>query len=681
MKNKKYIIVIFLFYVLSKTVYAEGTWEIFANTDIVYDSVIIGENIWCATNGGVICWNINNLSYEKITLKNGWRTVQSRAIAVGPDGKIWLGTTHGLYCSEEEEWVCYYEDAEITAVAVDTAGTVYFGVMNTYENDYAIYRLDKSSVTKIYDVTTCTSIVTTSEGVVWFAVYGQGLYKYDGTEIKHISNLGGYNAVRKIVIDSSGSVWCGSASGLIQIENDTEKYWGRHPTFKDNPIYTITISQDNVIWAGYQYDGLTKFENGEWTSAYSLNMQHYFFWSLMAPSDNTVWCGTVTGLYRFDGKEFSQLTTNAPLNESNRTICFKPDGIVYAGGSAGISMYDGNSWKLQSVLEWVQDYCVATVTFSESSVWYTISSGQGLFRFDGTEMIFQIYGNFIGCDQTSDTVSGSGDDVWLASDKGVHYYDGKDLKSFTVENGLPSNDVTALDFDANGILWCGTDKGLCSYDGENWITYLGELSVTDLAVSLDGKIWATDRNDIYSYDENKWIRHSAISHKKSIRSIVIDNEEGVWYAGNYGAYRLYNGITTQYLDQGIDVLKVGDDGSVWFRLTDSTLLRYKQNSPTSVESLDTAHKPISITGNYPNPFNPSTTIEFTLPQSELAELAIYNITGQKVRTLLAASMMAGKHTTVWDGKNESGQAVSSGIYMSCLRTEAYVATHRLLLMK
>jgi flagellar hook assembly protein FlgD len=67
--------------------------------------------------------------------------------------------------------------------------------------------------------------------------------------------------------------------------------------------------------------------------------------------------------------------------------------------------------------------------------------------------------------------------------------------------------------------------------------------------------------------------------------------------------------------------------------------------------------------NYPNPFNPQTTITFfTAENAENAELVIYNIKGQKVKTLIHEALPAGKHSVVWNGKNSNGKRVSSGVY-------------------
>ncbi len=85
--------------------------------------------------------------------------------------------------------------------------------------------------------------------------------------------------------------------------------------------------------------------------------------------------------------------------------------------------------------------------------------------------------------------------------------------------------------------------------------------------------------------------------------------------------------------------------------------------------------------NYPNPFNPTTTISFSLPKEEDIELTIYNIKGQKVKTLYSGIAEEGKHTMIWEGKNTNDKSVSSGIYFYKLRTKDKELTKKMLLLK
>ncbi len=89
----------------------------------------------------------------------------------------------------------------------------------------------------------------------------------------------------------------------------------------------------------------------------------------------------------------------------------------------------------------------------------------------------------------------------------------------------------------------------------------------------------------------------------------------------------------------------------------------------------------SLGQNFPNPFNHQTLMKFTLSRSAQVSLVIYNIRGEKVKTLLDKEKSAGTYTMEWNGTNQSGEAVASGIYLYQLRTESFSETKRLLFLK
>ncbi|MBL8008893.1 MAG: T9SS type A sorting domain-containing protein, partial [Ignavibacteria bacterium] len=92
-------------------------------------------------------------------------------------------------------------------------------------------------------------------------------------------------------------------------------------------------------------------------------------------------------------------------------------------------------------------------------------------------------------------------------------------------------------------------------------------------------------------------------------------------------------------------------------------------------------KSIELSQNYPNPFNPSTTIKFGLPDEGRVKLVIYNILGQKVKELINETRGAGYHTAIWNGKNETGTQVSSGLYIYRLEMGKGVQSKKMLLIK
>lgn len=95
----------------------------------------------------------------------------------------------------------------------------------------------------------------------------------------------------------------------------------------------------------------------------------------------------------------------------------------------------------------------------------------------------------------------------------------------------------------------------------------------------------------------------------------------------------------------------------------------------------TAPTTLALENNRPNPFNSNTVIHYQLPETGQIELAIYNLAGQQVAQLVRDLRPAGRHAVRWDGRNDQGQALASGVYLYRLRAGDSVQVRKLLLLK
>jgi hypothetical protein len=94
-----------------------------------------------------------------------------------------------------------------------------------------------------------------------------------------------------------------------------------------------------------------------------------------------------------------------------------------------------------------------------------------------------------------------------------------------------------------------------------------------------------------------------------------------------------------------------------------------------------APKTFELSQNYPNPFNPSTSINYQLPQPAPVRLVIYNVLGQEVRQLVNSQQPAGYHTAIWDGRDNAGRLVPSGIYHYRIQAGSFKMTKKMLMAK
>ena len=104
---------------------------------------------------------------------------------------------------------------------------------------------------------------------------------------------------------------------------------------------------------------------------------------------------------------------------------------------------------------------------------------------------------------------------------------------------------------------------------------------------------------------------------------------------------------------------------------------------TIVSDEDMVEMPITtaLMGNFPNPFNPTTAIAFTLSNTENVEIDVFNVRGQLVRNLVNEVYDAGSYSVVWNGRDDAGNSVASGVYFYRMRAGEYVNIRRMMMLK
>ena len=167
-------------------------------------------------------------------------------------------------------------------------------------------------------------------------------------------------------------------------------------------------------------------------------------------------------------------------------------------------------------------------------------------------------------------------------------------------------------------------------------------------------------------------------------AIVTNNNANItWLEGNIDADPLFvDPVNGDYhltenspcIDAGDPTSPLDPDGTI----ADMGAYYYHQVNEIDDNEMQIVEFNLS---NHPNPFNPETKIVFNLPEEGNVKLEIYNIKGQKVKTLVNEILPAGEHSAIWDGKDSNDKQVGSGIYFYKLKTGDYQKVRKMLLLK
>jgi hypothetical protein len=102
---------------------------------------------------------------------------------------------------------------------------------------------------------------------------------------------------------------------------------------------------------------------------------------------------------------------------------------------------------------------------------------------------------------------------------------------------------------------------------------------------------------------------------------------------------------------------------------------------TDVENDGLIPEEFNVSQNYPNPFNPSTTIKYAIPQQSFVTIKVYDIVGREVKTLVNTERSPGIYSVQWDGNNNFGSKVTSGIYLYRVVAGNFTQVKKMILLK
>jgi hypothetical protein len=168
-----------------------------------------------------------------------------------------------------------------------------------------------------------------------------------------------------------------------------------------------------------------------------------------------------------------------------------------------------------------------------------------------------------------------------------------------------------------------------------------------------------------------------------------DDSNHVYIGSDLGVFHSSNGGTTwETYDQGLPNVIVNEleIHKATNKLRAATFGRGLWEATVSIidiesNSNDVIPDKIDLFQNYPNPFNPSTTISYQINEKNNVSLKIFNTLGQEVRTIVNQKQNPGNYSFVWDGMNNNGKAVGSGIYIYRLKLDNVVLSKKMILIK
>ena len=408
-------------------------------------------------------------------------------------------------------------------------------------------------------------------------------------------------------------------------------------------VYSLATDASGNIWIG-SYRSLVKYDQGTaWTvynSSNSLlpNDATADVKDVAVDNSNNIWiCTYASGLHRFNGTSWQQYLPSNSGILSNYTYCvgFDTPGNVWMGiyptspSNAGVVKWDkGSNWTPYTFTDTYNYKNVEAIAKDNSgNIW--CGTNIGLYKFNPTNSTWTVY--------TKENTSG----------------------------GLGGNWVRVIATDAAGNIWLGTmDKVNDSWVGTGLTKYTPSTN-----------LWSN------------YIANSQDPNSKVVSAIAFRNTDvwvGTGFCGQYngnGLYKLSGSTWTNYVNDlstfptsCVNDLVVDKNNNLW--IASGAGLTKVDFNPTAVEEyIETIPAQFTLSA-YPNPFNPTTKIEFSIPTAGKYTIKVYNTLGQEVTMLVDHELVAGVHSVTFDACG-----LASGIYVCKLSGDNINLSKKIVLMK
>lgn len=278
------------------------------------------------------------------------------------------------------------------------------------------------------------------KGNLWFGTNGEGVGIYDGTNLSYLTTVDGLagNQITGFIDDEAGNVWIATDGGVSK------------------------------------YDG-TSFVN--YTAKNGLN--HDWTWSILRDSKNTIWVGTLQGLCKFDGEKFNAVAlppTKVLDPQShlsiNRISSLKEDkkGILWiATDGCGVYKYDGKSFTNITTADGLCDNNVTRIIEDNKGNMWLGSMFFGLSKYDGKSFTNINETNKIGNNEVWEIFQDREGYVWFSSEGfGVYRFDGNKLDNYSEKEGLGVRAVQTIYQDKQGWIYVGGGGGLYRFEGDGF---------------------------------------------------------------------------------------------------------------------------------------------------------------------------------------------------------------------
>ncbi len=468
--------------------------------------------LWCGTHKGINTWNGSSFSTVPILSTNKVVSINDFLL---DNEKIWIATSRGLFVQENQsitDTLIHPDDnLVVKSVNKDNKERVWVGLsdeIRVYNKGKLVKKFNERNGLETisdYDIFVC------SKGNTWVGMQ-HGVAKIYNNEIELITKKEGlplFN-VKRIIEDNEQTIWFGGEGGIVKYPGKTFVNYLPADGLGSRVVGPILRDIKNRLWVGTS-EGLSVYNNHKWKNYSEKDgLLNKYISYLYYDQKNILWIGTYSGLNYFDGRSFK---TYPQLKDIGivRHIAKYAKNIVFSVEEKGVYNFNPENKKVSKITITGNELLNAhLLTDSNNNLW--ISGNDGLSRFDGQSWKTFTIKNGLTSNDPYYIVEDQSRAIWFGyhSSHGLTRFKNGNFKTFTTQDGLTNNAVYSIGADYDNNLWIGTAKGVDKFDG----TYFKNYNVSDgyssqesiaggFFLDYDSTIWFGTRNGLIHYFPKK----------------------------------------------------------------------------------------------------------------------------------------------------------------------------------
>ena len=698
-------------------------WKTHTSMNVIQDIAISGNEIWCATSGGIFELNRIDDQFQQFTNIDGLSSIDIQTIEIDSDGDIWIGLYSGIINLFHKR-TAYFEPiydyerhiihdliaiGDSILVAFDDGMSLY--VKSAREVKESYYSLgsfeDRIAVNKLF-----------LDGLEIWAATNSGIAKSsleminlkDPTSWTNYTTSHGLpsNTIRSIA-KATDHIYAATDKGIARLEGEI---WNSINTgLSSIDVYSLFENQD-ILYAGTQ-DGVYKLTSDD---SWSLVGDRVSFAVVLAADESgTIWVGknkgTDKGLCYFNPDSMAWQTVVPPGPASNKFVDVVVDRnnlIWCACGDAGVQYFNGTKWTtLAFQTQQIRSGFVTAVVDPQNRKWFG-SLGGGITFLDKNAQITTFGEGYLSDSDpnyfiVNDLDIDSKGNIWIINRLAAT---GNPLAVVTPDfewqyfaqssDGINTNLVLGIEIDRYDRIWVSTDdKGITVLDpGDTPLNksddqIAGHLTMADglysnkvqaMVEDLEGIIWIGTNKGL-----NRWYSIGGESHIDSVYELIsneitaleVDAQNNIWVGTTEGISMIPGNDRYERIEYSTEQSPLVSDiiNSITFNGSTGDIFIGTVNGLSVIGTGFTA----ATTENYdslqvyPNPFRIGSNSDLTIKNLAYNTKAvqIMTVNGVLVRNIPADNPLQGGYGghVIWNGLNDKHELVASGIYVIVAHTE------------